>query len=92
MNRLAYKSHYKIVIHSERLGGVTSQAHKVMVDGDNLSDLSFFQTTVDITQVDVPSSIMHQEMMALQTLTGIWKATDEGNGGCSYVSTGKTIK
>lgn len=35
---------------------------------------------------------MHQEMMALWTLIGIWKATDEGNGGCSNASTGKIIK
>ena len=39
-----------------------------------------------------PLLIMHLEMMALQTLTSIWKATDEGNGECSDVSTGKTIK
>ena len=46
----------------------------------------------DITQVDEPSSIIHQEMMALWTWAGIWKATDEGNGGCFDVSIGKTIK
>jgi len=48
-----------------------SQAHKVMVEGDNSGDLSCFQTTMEITHVDSPSSIMHQEMMALWTQTGI---------------------
>jgi len=69
-----------------------SQARKVMVDGEKSGGLSYFQIAVDITQVDTPLSLMHQDMMALQTLTGIWKATDEGNGGCSDVSTRKTIK
>ena len=63
-----------------------------MVDGDKSRDLSCSQTKIDITQVDAPSSIMHREIMALQTQTGIWKAIDEGNGGCSDVSTGKKIK
>ena len=63
-----------------------------MVDGDNSGDLSCFQMVADTTQVDAPSSIMHREMMALRTQIGIWKETDEGNGGCSNVSTGKTIK
>lgn len=35
---------------------------------------------------------MHQKMMELQTHTGIWKEMDEGSGGCSDVSTRKTIK
>lgn len=63
-----------------------------MVEGDNSGDLICFQTEVNITQVDAPSSIMRWEMMALSTLTGNWKATDEGNGGCSDVSTWKIIK
>ena len=64
-----------------------SQARKVMVEGDKSGDLSYFQIVADITQVDEPSSIMHLEMMALRTVIGIWKETDEGNGGCSDVST-----
>jgi len=60
--------------------------------GENSGDLICFQKIADITQVDVPSSIMHLEMMALWTLIGIWKATDERNGGCSGVSIGKTKK
>lgn len=63
-----------------------------MVEGDNSSDLICFQIVANITQVDMPSSIMHREMMALQTLTGILEATDEGNGGCFDVSTEKTIR
>ena len=69
-----------------------SQAPKVIVEGENLGDLSYFEIFVGITQVDAPLSIMHWEMMALWTRTGIWKAMDEGNGGCSDVSTWKTIK
>jgi len=69
-----------------------SQARKVMVEGDNSCELSCFQTAVGITQVDAPSSIMHQEMMALWTRTRIWKEIDEGNGGCFDVSIGKTIR
>ena len=62
------------------------------MDGDISGDLSCFQMAADITQVDAPSSIMHREMMALQTQNGIRKETNEGNGGCFGVSTGKTIK
>lgn len=69
-----------------------SQACKVMVEGDNLGDFSFFQTKADIKQVDAPSLIMHREMMELQTWTSIWKETDEGNGGRCNVSTRKTIR
>jgi len=64
----------------------------MMVDGESSGDLSCFQTEADITQVNAPSSIMHQKMMALRTQTGIWKATDEGNGGCLDVSTGNKNK
>ena len=69
-----------------------SQARKVMVEGENSGDLSCFQIVVDITQVDEPLSIMHQEMIELWTWTGIWKETDEGNGGCSDVLIGKMIR
>lgn len=62
-----------------------------MVEGDNLGDLICFHVEVDIRHVDAPSSIMHQEMMALRTLTGIWKEIYEGNGGGSNVSSRKTI-
>lgn len=62
-----------------------------MVEGDNSGDLSCFQMETSITQVGLPSSIMHREMMELQTRTGIWKATDEGNRGCCDVSIGKCL-
>lgn len=62
-----------------------------MVDGDISGDLICFQIVVDITHLDAPSSIMHRDMMALQTRTSIWKETDEGNGGFSNVPTRKTI-
>ena len=68
------------------------QAHKVMVNGENAGDLSCFQTVVDITLVDAPSSIMHWETMALRNQTGILKVVDEGKEGCYDVSTEKTIK
>ena len=59
-----------------------SHAQRVMVEGANSGDPSCFQTEADITQVDAPSSMMHWETLAFQILTGIWKATKVGRGGC----------
>ena len=60
-----------------------SHARRVMVEGASSGDPSCFQTEVGITQVDAPSSIIHRATLAFQILTGIWKATEGGRGGCS---------
>ena len=80
VDSLSCKSYWTIAIHAKGLGGGTIPSMQVMVYGDNLGDLSFFQMETDITQVDAPSSTIHWEMMALWTWTGIWKEMDGGNG------------
>ena len=59
-----------------------SHARRVIVEGANSGDPSYFQSKVDITQVDAPSSIIHRETLAFRILTGIWKVTEAGRGGC----------
>ena len=49
-----------------------------MEDGCRIGDPSFYQTKVDITHVDAPSSTMHQCTTKFQMDTGIWKAMVEG--------------
>ena len=68
-----------------------SHAQRVIVDGASSGDPSCFQTTVDIRQVDAPSSIMHRETLAFWILTGIWKAIEARGGGCSDQSTSNKI-
>ena len=46
-----------------------------MEDGCRIGDPIFFQTKVDITHVDAPSSTMHRCTAKFQMDTGIWKAT-----------------
>ena len=55
-----------------------SHTRRVIMEGANSRDPSCFQTEVDITQVDAPSSIMHRETLAFWILTGIWKVTEAG--------------
>ena len=69
-----------------------SHARRVMVEGANSGDPSCFQTEVDITYVDSPSSMIQWEMLAFRILTGIWKVTEAGRGGCSDWSKSKMIK
>ena len=68
-----------------------SHTQRVIVEGANSGDPSCFQTEANITQVDAPSSVMHQEMLTFQILTGIWKVTEVGRGGCSDCSRSKKI-
>ena len=48
------------------------------MDGCKIGDPSFFQTKVDITHVDSPSSTMHRCMTKFQMDTEIWKAIVDG--------------
>ena len=49
-----------------------------MVDGCRIGDPSFYQTEFDITQVDAPSSTMHQCMTKFRMDIGIWKEMVDG--------------
>ena len=68
-----------------------SHAQRVIVEGSSSGDPSCFQTKAYITQVDVPSSTMHREMLVFRILTGISKVTEVGRGGCYDWSTSKII-
>ena len=55
-----------------------------MEDGCRIGDPSFFQTKVDMTQVDAPSSTMHRCIAKFQMDIGIWKAIEEGMHGSPF--------
>ena len=49
-----------------------------MEEGCKIGDPSFYQTKVDMTHVDAPSSTMHRCKTKFRMDTGIWKAIVEG--------------
>ena len=55
-----------------------------MEGGCRIGDLSFFQTRVDITHVDAPSSAMHRCMTKFWMDTRIWKEIVEGMCGSPF--------
>ena len=55
-----------------------------MEDGCRIGDLSFFQTRVDITHVDAPSSTMHRCTTKFWIDTRIWKAMVDGMRGSPF--------
>ena len=55
-----------------------------MEDGYRIGDPSFFQTRVDITHVDAPSSTMHQCKTKFRIDTRIWKAMVDGIRGSPF--------
>ena len=69
-----------------------SHTQRVIVEGSNSGDPRCFQTKANITQVDAPLSMIQQETLEFRILTGIWKVTEAGRGGCSDHSKSKTIK
>ena len=50
----------------------------MVVELCKMGDLSFFQTKVDMTQVDAPSSMMHQCTTKFRIDIRIWKAMVDG--------------
>ena len=58
-----------------------------MEDDCRIGDPSFYQTKVDITHMDAPSSIMHRCTTKFWMDTRIWKAIVEGmHGSLFFVS------
>ena len=55
-----------------------------MEDGSRIGDPSFYQTRVDITHVDAPSSTMHWCIAKFQIGTRIWKAMVDGMHGSPF--------
>ena len=55
-----------------------------MEDGRRIGDLIFFQTKVDITHVDAPSSTMRRCTTRFWIDTGIWKAMVDGMRGFPF--------
>ena len=55
-----------------------------MEDGCRIGDPSFYQTKVDITHVDAPSSTMHRCMTKFWMDTRIWKVIVEGMCGSLF--------
>ena len=55
-----------------------------MEDGCRIGDPSFFQTKVDMTHVDAPSSTMHRCTTKFRMDTEIWKAMVDGMHGSPF--------
>ena len=49
-----------------------------MEDGCRIGDPRFYQTKVDMTHMDAPSSTMHRCTTKFRMDTRIWKAIEEG--------------
>ena len=62
----------------------------IMEDGRRIGDPSLYQTKVDMTHVDAPSSTMHRCTTKFRMDIGIWKAIVEGMRG-SLFSVSKVI-
>ena len=56
----------------------------IVEDGYRISDPSFCQTKVDMTNVDSPSSTMHRCTTKFRMDTMIWKAIVEGMHGSPF--------
>ena len=55
-----------------------------MEDGCRIGDPRFYQTKIDMTHVDAPSSTMHRCTTKFQMDTKIWKAIVEGMHGSPF--------
>ena len=55
-----------------------------MEDGCRIGDPSFYQTKVDITHMDSPSSTMHRCTTKFWMDAGIWKVTVDGMHGSLF--------
>ena len=74
----------KVVLLLPRSGpsatfGLNPGANKVINEVTNSSEPKCFQTWVDITQVDSPSSMIHQCMIRFLIVMKIWKETNKGS-------------